>query len=784
MSSADALRLIGTTVAEKYAVEGLVGEGGFAVVYRATHLIWKRPVALKVFKALAEVTVADRQKLLSDFIQEGALLADLSEKSASICQARDVGMLTTPNGDVIPYMVLEWLEGSSLGEVLYQENERGLPPRSIDEAMHLIEPAAEALALAHKQGVAHRDIKPANIFLLGDPRGEHCPVKLLDFGIAKVVQDAQKKGGAFTKTSGQVTSFTPSYGAPEQFSRSHGATGPWTDVFALALVVVECVTGRSPLEGDDFMQIAYASADKTRRPTPRTLGAGVSDAVEDVFLKALAVSPADRFRTAGKFWNALRGAMGLEPLRTLGTPSIPPPSMSRSSAVPSVPGPASLPRSAAPGSRPVASAGGRAPSTGTGGGPTGPRPPFDSAAGLPPASGVAHSSRMAGVPPSGSIGSPPSGPGSMPSRSAVAVAVEPTMIDPQRLSGSSSVMRTPPSIPTTSSTQPRPGPAPRRAPLFVLGAVVALGLAAAAVVAFRMTAHPAASASATAVAGPPPSAAASVSATAVVAKTQCLRGMVYVEGGPFFMGSNDDLPQEKPAHKVTVDPYCVDVFEVTTEQYKACSDGGRCLRAYKTNEWSSITDHDRKVYDPLCNIREPEERAKHPINCVNWQMANDYCADMGGRLPTEAEWEFATRGKDGRKYPWGDEEPTGGHLNACGKECVEWGKKMHVSLPPMYAMDDGWPTTAPVGSFPAGKSPHGVQDVVGNVWEWVADWYAPYTADAQTNPKGPSDGTQRVIRGGAWNASQPAWVRPTFRYMDDPAKRSHGIGFRCAATPQ
>jgi formylglycine-generating enzyme required for sulfatase activity len=87
-----------------------------------------------------------------------------------------------------------------------------------------------------------------------------------------------------------------------------------------------------------------------------------------------------------------------------------------------------------------------------------------------------------------------------------------------------------------------------------------------------------------------------------------------------------------------------------------------------------------------------------------------------------------------------------------------------------------------VGSFPAGKSRYGIQDVVGNVWEWVADYHAPYSADEITDPKGPEVGEERVIRGGAWNGAMASWVRPTFRYHDTPNKRSHGIGFRCAMT--
>jgi formylglycine-generating enzyme required for sulfatase activity len=258
--------------------------------------------------------------------------------------------------------------------------------------------------------------------------------------------------------------------------------------------------------------------------------------------------------------------------------------------------------------------------------------------------------------------------------------------------------------------------------------------------------------------------------------------MVSIPGGKFYMGSDDrspDAEMERPAHQVTLPPYCIDEFEVTVLAYRACSDKGECKRAARENEWEEITDKERKAYDPLCNARD-DTKLKHPINCVDWDMAKTYCEREGKRLPTEAEWEFAARGPDGRKYPWGDEAPTGGHLNACGKECVAWGKAHGLVLAAMYDSDDGFPATAPVGSFPNGKSRYGVQDVVGNVWEWTADWFASYGAEAQTEPKGPASGEMRVIRGGGWNGSRPAWVRPSFRYRDVPTKRSHGIGFRCA----
>jgi formylglycine-generating enzyme required for sulfatase activity len=291
-------------------------------------------------------------------------------------------------------------------------------------------------------------------------------------------------------------------------------------------------------------------------------------------------------------------------------------------------------------------------------------------------------------------------------------------------------------------------------------------------------------------AAPPPSAPPSAIASASAAPAaSCPAGMVRIPGGEFFMGSDekDADASERPAHKVKLAPYCLDELEVTVARYKACSDRGACKRAGKENVWPGISTTQQKIYDPLCNINDPVAKAEHPINCVDWQQAQDFCAENGGRLPTEAEWEFAARGPDGRVYPWGDDPPNAKLLNACGKECVAWAKK-HPDpggLPSaMYDEDDGFPNTAPVGSFPNGKSRYGIQDVVGNVWEWVSDWYAEYDAKAAeamaADPKGPAGGKDRVIRGGAWNGSVQSWVRPSYRFHVAPSARSYGFGFRCA----
>ncbi len=706
----DPLALVGTTVSEKYEIERVVGEGGFALVYKATHKVWNRAVAIKVFRTLGDLPPERREQLVKSFIQEGALLAELSERSAAICQARDVGMLKMRDGREMPYMVLEWLEGRSLEQVLEYEKGQRLPPRTPTETLAILEPAALALALAHKKGIAHRDVKPANLFVIGDARGEYT-VKILDFGIAKVVQDLQRATGSFNQTQGVVSSFTPAYGAPEQFSRTHGATGPWTDVFALALIFTELMTQEPPLRGDDLTQLAFCSMDPKRRPTPRAYGMEISDSLEAVLRRALAVAPDERFRSTGEFWDALRGALAMEPMRVAIDSS----------------------RTTTSSSNPALTA--LAP------------PDSSQLAGQLRNSnpGYYTPDRVSAVPPA-------MAPQMMPNATAVLYNTNRTMPTPG------------PAMITGNHTQPAPGAG--NGGLFAVlgaGAVLAAGAIAAGVYFVAIRGKD--------VATPVPTASASASAApAPLIPPACPPGMATILSGKFFMGSDDkkDEENERPAHRVTLSPYCIDLTEVTVLAYKQCSDKGECKRAPRENDWPGITAREHKVYDPLCNIRDVDARGSYPINCVDWELADTFCKAKGGRLPTEAEWEFATRGSDGRKYPWGDSPPTDGtRLNACGKECLAWGKKFNEEVTAMYSADDGFATTAPVGSFPKGASPFELQDVVGNVWEWASD------------PKG-GTGEDRVLRGGAWNGGDPGWVRPTYRFKSPPTLRSHGIGFRCA----
>jgi formylglycine-generating enzyme required for sulfatase activity/serine/threonine protein kinase len=711
MADWDPLRIIGKTIADKYRVEKTVGEGGFAVVYRAQHTIWNRPVAIKFFNGLSMVPLDQRDQFRDAFIQEGALLTELSSQTAGIVQARDIGTYTTEDGQWMPYMVLEWLEGSPLENLLEQARIQN-NPWTLDQVLQLLGQAANALDVAHGRGIAHRDIKPANLFVLGDARSGKATVKVLDFGVAKMMSENTHVKAALAKTGMNITSFTPHYGAPEQFDRKYGATGPWTDVFALALVAVEMLSGCSALEGDDVVQLAVSSANPSRRPTPKTFSVSIPPPVEQVFLRALAVRAEDRYARAKDFWSDLEAAVA----GSIGT----------------VPG----------GGLPVAAT------------------EFAPQQSLVPSLGSAPGLRSSGP---GSSGSGSSGSGSS----------GPVVTGLGQVTPATTVVY---AAPTAKS---RGG---LIAAAIGLGAVAGIGLWLAKA-GDDGAKNPAAAAVSPAVARP--SAAARAAAVAPPPK-DCGPDMAQIPTGQFFMGSDapDALPNQKPSHNVTLQGFCMDLHEVTAKQYKACSDIGKCRRAQPEVQWPGLTEKDKKVYAPLCTIADATKQ-DHPINCVSWEMANTYCKAQDKRLPTEAEWEYATRGPDGRNYPWGDEEPTAQHLNACGTECIAWATKSGVKnqFPGvLYAADDGFATTAPVGKFPAGRSRFGPFDVVGNVWEWVADWDAEYTADDQKNPTGPEQGVKKVIRGGAWNGSFASWLHPSFRYAQDPTALSHGIGFRCASS--
>jgi formylglycine-generating enzyme required for sulfatase activity len=264
--------------------------------------------------------------------------------------------------------------------------------------------------------------------------------------------------------------------------------------------------------------------------------------------------------------------------------------------------------------------------------------------------------------------------------------------------------------------------------------------------------------------------------------------MVIIPGGKFTMGSDD--PRFKlwqPAHTVTLDTFCLDTFEVTQAAYRACVAEGACARPgpISFSKVGGETDaaHEKllSAYGELCTF-DNAQQGRHPINCVSWPLADAYCQSRGKRLPTEAEWEYAARGAEGRTHPWGDEPGDALHLNGCGSECTAWEREHRLSPSPrLFEASDEWPGTAPVGSFPKGMTKQGVYDLAGNVWEWTQDWFETYKADEVVNPKGARAGARKAIRGGGFNSGMQMWLDPAFRYHQMATASSPAIGFRCAA---
>lgn len=223
--------------------------------------------------------------------------------------------------------------------------------------------------------------------------------------------------------------------------------------------------------------------------------------------------------------------------------------------------------------------------------------------------------------------------------------------------------------------------------------------------------------------------------------------MALIAAGPFKMGATGTqaLEDERPLHQVTLDAFSMDIFEVTTAQY------GEFLAATgRAAPWG---------WETVNEVHHSER----PVIGVNWQDADAYCRWKGKRLPTEAEWEKAARGEDERRYPWGNQRPT--------KELANFALGARFSYSQVLM---------PVQAYEAGKSPYGLHQMAGNVWEWVSDWYGGnyYERSPERNPTGPEQGQFKVLRGGSWS-DLPKYLMTYGRFKLPPETRNSYIGFRC-----
>jgi formylglycine-generating enzyme required for sulfatase activity len=229
--------------------------------------------------------------------------------------------------------------------------------------------------------------------------------------------------------------------------------------------------------------------------------------------------------------------------------------------------------------------------------------------------------------------------------------------------------------------------------------------------------------------------------------------MVLIPGGDFVMGSPDEegYEDEHPEHRVSIAGFYLDKYEVTNARY---------------DKFMEDTGHMRPEYWEQLDLTVQGE---FPVVGVAWRDAQAYCEWAEKRLPTEAEWEYAARGGDRRRYPWGNAEPAANLANY-GKR---WSPKFYKDR------------LEPVKSFEEGKSPYGIHNMAGNVSEWVADWYEEkyYQGSPKQNPPGPQTGKMKVVRGGSWNFS-PQYLRAASRLKFPPISRTADIGVRCARDSQ
>lgn len=566
-------------------------------------------------------------------------------------------------------------------------------PFDLQRAAAIITQVAAALDYAHDQGIIHRDVKPSNILL---DHGEWA--LLTDFGLAKMI------GASVRITGSGVGIGTPAYMSPEQGQGLE--VDRRSDVYSLGVILYEMLTGRTPYEADSPLSVMVQHITKPL-PLPRAVNPEIPVEVERVIIKALVKDRNYRYARAGDLATALRAAVetvqatsGERSKRDSATETqmaVPPPPVE-----PSLPPP---PPEEPP--EPIGAPRGRQRIVAA----------VITAMALLALSAAVCVVIWTLVRPPATPATPTftvaqaltattqaTGPAETPTATASATAPATTAVD---------VTATPTSItPTTTrpadTATPTPSPSPTATPSPTSDTTPALEPAAGTIRVFGET------------------------------------EMVYVPSGTFLMGSDTGDPDEAPAHTVYLDGFWIDRTEVTNAAFQKCVAAGACSRPLNAS-------NSRESY-----FNNPAF-ADYPVVYMNYYDAEAYCRWVGKRLPTEAEWEKAARGTDGRRWPWGDTfDPT------------------KLALGPG---DD----TAPVGSNPAGASPYGVLDMAGNVLEWVADWYAPdyYAQSPPNNPQGPETGVDNVLRGGRWWDAEYD-LRTTKRWHFGSNTRNPSLGFRCA----
>jgi formylglycine-generating enzyme required for sulfatase activity/tRNA A-37 threonylcarbamoyl transferase component Bud32 len=700
-----------------YHIMQEIGRGGNAIVYLAHDEKLDRLVALKVLHAFAHHP--HRERIIERFRRGAQAAARLSHPN--ILPVYDFG-----EWQGAFYIVMQYVQGKTLQQTLLGDSEkiRVTEPLPLSQTVNLVQQIGAALTYAHKNGVVHRDVKPSNVLIADDGR-----IYLTDFGLARV-EDATP-----ITLSGETLG-TPHYMSPEQ-----GQGLPVdhrSDIYSLGVVVFQMLTGQVPFDSDTPAPVILKHMVEPL-PPPRSINPEIPPLVEMALNKALTKNPSERYQAVEEFMRDLERAaaspeaatadqeaaalVGAPPVRETSAPMLSP---ALRQPRPSPPPGASQMAAPDRAAKPERSDTMRWAMAGI---------ILAAFVGLLACSAVAFF--LLGGPDllSKATATPTQVVAVTPTPTYTPATLAPTTEPTHTETAAPPASATP--SPTVESTQIAPPPSPTAV----------------------LTATP------THTVEPP---------TATVTPTSpppALADMVLVPAGNFIQGSSDAeinaaiqmcsdaysglcphsqdwFTDETPRRMVYLDAFYIDKWEVTNQQFAAFV----AATGY-------VTDAEKKGESQTWRTLDTAGRGKYPVVWMSWNDANAYCQWADKRLPTEAQWEKAARGADGRVWTWGSNWEAGRANTG----------------------DGGAGAVAAAGSYPRSASPYGAMDMAGNVWEWVADWYDPlwYSTSPTRNPGGPLSGVSRVLRGGAFGNF--AWeVRAVHRHSGGPDGYAPDHGFRCA----
>ncbi|MCP4361084.1 MAG: protein kinase [Chloroflexi bacterium] len=735
----DADELLGQNL-DEYQLGELLGQGGMARIYRGYDVRLDRTVAIKVIDATYRADTEYRAR----FEREAQAIARLEHPH--IVRLYRYGEVSG-----LFYMAMQFIDGRDLKTHLaeYRTNGEFIPP---EEASRIIREVCQALDYAHSKGIIHRDVKPSNIML--DEEGH---AYLTDFGLALLTG---------TETKGEIFG-SPHFIAPEQAVSSSGAV-PQSDFYAMGVILYQMFTGKLPFDSDEPLDIAMMHL-SDEPPPPREIRPELDLALEGVILMALDKKPSKRPLNGLELADALDRVLKIEAEMTPFMPLQPVTAVSSSANATVAPIPDKK-RDLPPIPAAVVVGPGKQTVTPT---MSAPETALDKAQGRSSWRGclafltfvVAMIVMLVAI--------------------LAGFAYFGLGVTPQHVSCLTGGAGCPPTLtptltPTATSTLP---PSPT---LTLTPTPQPTDTAAATHTSVSIAAVPEEDATPSLTPTPPatptstltPSPTNTPTITPTPSPTPLIFGkreeddmrMVLIPATTFTMGAqvDDEMAEtdEFAAHPVTLDSYYMDLTEVTVAQYAhfltemegyvgKCN-GFLCLATHFETINSYLTD-ELEGYIPRAGF------ADYPINNVTWHGADAYCRWVGGRLPTEAEWEFAARGGDGRLYPWGDVLPDD-NLAVFGETTFD--------------------ALQPVNNLSAGAAPFGLYHMAGNVREWVQDGYDPiyYDIGPPENPTGPTVNNydDHVLRGGGYR-SAAADLRTTNREFER-ATEFQGIpdvGFRC-----